>query len=67
MKATEEMVLLVIQKRHKWLKECVNSDWEKVYFLSDAEEYVNNIKSIIDDMHSLLELYKKEQSEKSNV
>lgn len=54
---TEEMVLLVIQKRHKWLKEYVDSDWEKVHFLSDVEEYINNVKFLVDDMHSLLEAY----------
>lgn len=66
MKATEEMVLLVIQQRHKWIKEYMNSDWKELYFLSDAEEYISRIKPIVDDMHSLLELYKKEQLEKSN-
>lgn len=68
---TEEMVLLVIKKRHEWLKEYVNSDWEKVYFISDAEEYINNIKFLVDDMHSLLEAYleaykKEEASEEAS-
>lgn len=67
MKATEEMVLLVIKERHKWIKEYVYSDWENLYHISDAEKYISRIKPLVDEMHTLLEAYKKEQSEKSNV
>lgn len=63
MKVTEEMVLLTIKERHKWLKEYVNSDWNNLYFLSDAENFINRIKPIVEDMYSLLEEYKKEQAE----
>lgn len=66
MKATEEMILLVIQRRHKWIKEYVNSDWKEIHHLSDAEKCIDLIKPIVDDMHSLLEAYKKEHLEKSN-
>ena len=57
------MILLTIRERHKLLKEYVNFDWNKLYFLSDAEEYIKQIKPIVDDMYLLLEEYKKEQAE----
>ena len=63
MKVTEEMILLTIRERNKLLKEYVNFDWNKLYFLSDAEEYIKRIKPIVDDMYLLLEEYKKEQKE----
>ena len=66
MKVTEEMILLTIRERHKLLKEYVNFDWNKLYFLSDAEECIKRIKPIVDDMYLLLEEYKKEQVGKGN-
>ncbi len=63
MKVTEEMILLVIQRRHQWLKEYVNSDFNELFLLSGAEKYINRIKPLVDEMHSLLEEFKKEQLE----
>ncbi len=60
MKVTEEMILLVIQKRIKWVKEYLSSDWEHVYDISDAEECINQIKPLVDEMHSLVEAYYEE-------
>ena len=63
MKVTEEMVLLTIQKRHERLKEYVNSNFNDFIFISSVEKYLNRIKPLVDEMHSLLESYKKEQAE----
>lgn len=63
MKVTEEMILLVIQQRIKWVKGYLSSDWENVYDISDAEECIDHIKPLVDEMHSLLEEFKKEQLE----
>lgn len=60
MKATEEMILLVIQQRIKWVKTYLSSDWENVYDISDAEECINQIKPLVDEMHSLVEAYQDE-------
>lgn len=63
MKVTEEMILLTIEKRHKWLKEYVNSESNNFIFISSVENYLNRIKPLVDEMYSLLEAYKKEQEE----
>lgn len=64
MKVTEEMILLTIQRRHKWLKDYVNSEPNDFIFISSVEKYLKRIKPLVDEMHSLLESYKKEQAEK---
>ena len=64
MKATEEMILLVIKQRHNRLKGYVNSEWNELHLFSGVEKYINRIKPLVDEMHSLLETYKKEQAEK---
>lgn len=63
MKVTEEMILLTLQKRHKWLKEYVNSESNNFIFISSVENYLKRIKPLVDEMHSLLEEFKKEQAE----
>lgn len=63
MKVTEEMILLVIQQRIKWVKSYLSSDWENVYDISDAEDCIDHIKPLVDEIHSLLEEFKKEQLE----
>ena len=65
MKATEEMILLVIQQRIKWVKGYLSSDWEHVYDISDAEECINQIKPLVDEMHSLVETYQEELSKEN--
>ena len=64
MKVTEEMILLTIERRHKWLKDYVNSECNNFVFMSSVEKYLNRIKPLVDEMYSLLEAYKKEQAEK---
>ena len=63
MKVSEEMVMLVIQQRHQWIKEYSNF-WKELYDLSDVEKYIDQVKPLIDEIVSLLEEYKKEQVEK---
>lgn len=63
MKVSEEMVMLVIQQRHQWIKEYSNF-WKELYDLSDVEKYIDQVKPLIDEIVSLLEEYKKEQAEK---
>ena len=66
MNVTEEMILLTIQKRHEQLKEYVNSNFNDFIFISSVEKYLNRIKPLVDEMHSLLETYKKEQKRVKN-
>ena len=66
MKILEEMILLLIQKRHERLKEIVNSNFNEFIFISSVEKYLNKIKPIVDEMYMLVQTYKKEQEEKDH-